>query len=81
MVGELLIIGILIGLNGIFSMSEVSIVTSWKSRLEEMLRRGNLRAKTVLQIAELPNRILSTVQVVITSIGILNGIFCRGNPF
>jgi putative hemolysin len=75
MVEELLIIGILIGLNGVFSMSEVSIVTSRKSRLEEMLRRGNQRAKTVLQIADSPNRFLSTVQVGITSIGILNGIF------
>jgi putative hemolysin len=75
MIEELIVIGILIGLNGLFSMSEIAIVSSRKSRLEEMLRRGNQRAKTVLQIAESPNKFLSTVQVGITSIGILNGIF------
>ncbi len=75
MIEELIVIGILIALNGLFSMSEIAIVSSRKSRLEEMLRRGNLRAKTVLQIAESPNHFLSTVQVGITSIGILNGIF------
>lgn len=75
MVEEVLIIVILIILNGIFSLAEISIVSAKKSRLEELLRKGNGNAKNVLILSESPNKFLSTVQIGITSIGILTGIF------
>jgi len=75
MVEEIAIIAFLIVLNGLFSMAEISIVSAKKSRLEELLRKGNRTAKEVLSLGEHPNKFLSTVQIGITSIGILTGIF------
>ncbi|WP_320052918.1 hemolysin family protein [uncultured Acetobacteroides sp.] len=75
MVEEIAIIALLIILNGLFAMAEISIVSSRKSRLEELLRKGNHTAKKVLSLSEHPNKFLSTVQIGITSIGILTGIF------
>ena len=75
MVEEIAIIAFLIVLNGLFSMAEISIVSAKKSRLEELLRKGNRTAKEVLNLSEHPNKFLSTVQIGITSIGILTGIF------
>jgi putative hemolysin len=75
MAEEIAIIALLIILNGLFSMAEISIVSAKKSRLEELLRKGNLTAKKVLSLSEHPNKFLSTVQIGITSIGILTGIF------
>jgi putative hemolysin len=75
MVSEILILVFLILLNGLFAMSEIAIVSSRKSRLEELLRRGNRKAKLVLHLSESPNRFLSTVQVGITLIAILIGVF------
>lgn len=75
MAGEIVIIAVLIILNGLFSMAEISIVSAKKSRLEELLRKGNKAAKDVLNLSANPNRFLSTVQIGITSIGILTGVF------
>jgi putative hemolysin len=72
---EILIIFLLILLNGIFSMSEIAIVSARKSRLEMQAKRGSVSAKAALEIANTPNRFLSTVQIGITLIGILTGIF------
>ena len=65
----------LIIINGVFAMSEIAIVSSRKARLEELLRKGNKSAKYVINLSETPNKFLSTVQVGITSIGILLGVF------
>jgi Hemolysins and related proteins containing CBS domains len=75
MVEEITIIALLIILNGLFAMAEISIISSRKSRLEELLRKGNRTAKEVLSLSEHPNKFLSTVQIGITSISILTGIF------
>lgn len=75
MAQEILVIIVLILLNGLFSMAEISIVSAKKSRLEELLRRGKKGAKDVIHLASQPNRFLSTVQIGITSIGILTGVF------
>lgn len=75
MAEEILIIILLILLNGLFSMAEISIVSAKKSRLEELLRKGNRNAKKVIYLADNPNKFLSTVQIGITSIGILTGVF------
>lgn len=72
---EVLILIGLILLNGLFAMSEIAIVTAKKSRLEALASRGNRGAKAALKLAEDPTQFLSSVQIGITSIGLLNGIF------
>ena len=72
---EILIILFLILLNGIFSMSEIALVSSRKFKLEAAAKKGNSNAKRALALAENPNTFLSTVQIGITLIGILMGIY------
>ncbi|WP_345268771.1 hemolysin family protein [Nibrella viscosa] len=72
---EIAIILLLTILNGIFSMSEIALVSSRKSRLETAAKNGDQKAQTALNLANAPNRFLSTVQIGITLIGILLGIF------
>lgn len=76
---EMLIILVLILLNGVFSMSEIAMVSARKSRLEAAAKRGDRRAKAALETANNPNRFLSTVQIGITLIGIFTGIFSGEN--
>ncbi|MCF8238839.1 MAG: hemolysin family protein [Saprospiraceae bacterium] len=66
---------LLILLNGFFSMSEIAIVSARKSRLSSSAKRGDRKARIALRAAESPNRFLSTVQIGITLIGILMGIY------
>lgn len=72
---ELLIILFLILLNGIFAMSEIAMVSARKSRLESASKRGDLAARKALELSENPGKLLSTVQIGITAIGILTGIY------
>lgn len=72
---EILIILLLILLNGIFAMSEIAMVSSRKARLEKAARRGDRMAKKALQLSQNPGKFLSTVQIGITLIGILTGIY------
>ena len=72
---EILIIFFLILLNGIFSMSEIAFISARKNRLETAAKKGNTNAKTALDLANSPNEFLSTVQIGITLIGILTGIY------
>lgn len=72
---ELLIILLLVLINGVFSMSEIALVSSRKSRLEAFARTGDKQAKAALDLANSPNRFLSTVQIGITLIGILTGVY------
>ncbi len=65
---------ILIVLNGLLAMTEVAIVAARQARLERMAERGDLLAGGALHVAASPTRSLSTIQVGITSIGILSGI-------
>src|SRR5688572_14791799 len=71
----ILIIFILILLNGVFSMSEIALVSSRKLRLENSAKKGNKQAKEALKLANNPGKFLSTVQIGITLIGILTGIY------
>src|SRR5690606_34837169 len=75
MLTESLIILALILLNGLFSASEIAIVSSRKARLQVLIDRKNAAAKRALRLKESPNQFLSTVQIGITLIGILTGIF------
>jgi len=72
---EIAIIFFLILLNGVFSMSEIALISARKSRLETSAKKGNPSAKTALDLANSPNKFLSTVQIGITLIGILTGIY------
>lgn len=72
---EIAIIFFLIILNGIFSMSEIALISARKSRLETAAKKGNRSAQTALDLANSPNKFLSTVQIGITLIGILTGIY------
>lgn len=72
---ELFIAIFLILLNGVFALSELSIVSARKARLKAMISEGHSGAATALQLAEDPGRFLSTVQIGITLVGILAGAF------
>ena len=72
---EILIIALLILLNGIFAMSEMALVSARKSNLEMQARQGSRGARKALRLAKDPDRFLSTVQIGITLIGILTGIY------
>ena len=72
---EVLIILILILLNGIFSMSELAIISSRKSSLQAAANIGSKAARTALKLASEPDKFLSSVQIGITLIGILTGLF------
>jgi len=71
---ELLLIVLLTLLNGVFAMSELALAASRKVRLSSMADDGDKGAQAALLLLDNPNRFLSTVQIGITSIGVLNGI-------
>ena len=75
---ELIVIVFLLLANGIFAMTEMAIVSSRKTRLEQMQDNGVPGARVALQLAKDPNHMLSTIQVGITLIGILTGAFGGG---
>jgi putative hemolysin len=72
---ELLILVLLILLNGVFALSEMAIVSSRKPRLKAMADRGNPGAKIALRLLEDPSKLLSTVQIGITAIGVIAGAY------
>ena len=72
---EILIIIGLILLNGVFAMSEIALISARKSNLTTDAKKGNKSAQTALKLANEPDRFLSTVQIGITLIGILTGIY------
>jgi Mg2+/Co2+ transporter CorB len=71
---EIALLASLILLNGLFAMSEVALLTARKPRLEALAKHGDSRAAAALRLGTDPTRFLSTIQIGITSIGILNGI-------
>ncbi len=64
----------LILLNGVFAMSEMALTASRKARLQVMVEAGEHGAQTAIELHDKPTKFLSTVQIGITSIGVLNGI-------
>jgi putative hemolysin len=75
---EIFAIFLLLIANGVFAMSEIAVVTARKSRLQELAEKGISRARQALDLANHPNRFLSTVQIGITLVGILAGAFGGG---
>ena len=71
---ELAILVALIVLNGIFAMSEIALITARKSRLQKLAEDGDHSAAVAIHLGEEPTQFLSTIQIGITAIGILNGI-------
>ena len=74
MTTQVLILLGLVVLNGLFAMSEIALVTARKTRLKKLVDEGDHLAAAALALGEDPNRFLSTIQIGITSIGVLNGI-------
>jgi putative hemolysin len=71
---EILLLASLIVLNGLFAMSEIALVTARRSRLAKLAAEGDRAATVAMELGEHPTRFLSTIQIGITAIGILNGI-------
>lgn len=72
---ELVIVILLILANGVFAMSETAFVSARRVRLQQWANEGNAKAAAALEFVNSPNRLLSTVQLGITLIGILAGAF------
>lgn len=72
---EIIIIIVLIFANGIFSMSEIAIVSSRRIRLQKMVENGSHGARAALELVAEPNKFLSTVQFGMTLIGVITGVF------
>lgn len=71
---DIAILIFLILLNGVFAMSEIALVTARKNRLQRLAEDGDKSAGIAIRLGEEPTQFLSTVQIGITAIGILNGI-------
>ena len=71
---EIAILFALICLNGLFAMSEIALVTARKTRMQKLVDEGDSGAAAAIKLGEDPTRFLSTIQIGITSIGVLNGI-------
>lgn len=72
---DLLVILLLILLNGLFAMSEIALLSAKKVKLQKAGSKGSKAARIALELAEQPDKFLSTIQIGITLIGILTGIF------
>lgn len=72
---EVLVVFLLLVANGVFSMSEIAVVSSRKTRLQQRAEAGDASAQRALALAENPERFLATVQIGITLVGTLAGAF------
>ncbi|MEW5862371.1 MAG: CNNM domain-containing protein [Pseudomonadota bacterium] len=72
---EIAILASLILLNGLFAMSEVALLTARRTRLAARAAKGDALAAAAARLAADPTHFLSTIQIGITAIGLLNGIF------
>ena len=79
---EILILAFLILLNGVFAMSEVALLTARVPKLATQANKGDTMSAAAVKLGAEPTRFLSTIQIGITSIGLLNGVhpldFARG---
>jgi putative hemolysin len=74
MIGVFILLGLII-INGLVVMSEIALISAKKSRLEQSAMRGDENAKTALKLQEKPEVFLSTAQIFITVIAILEGVY------
>ncbi len=73
MLTQVVLILLLIVINGLFAMAEIAVISARKTRLQQRASEGDKGALVALELADTPNRFLSTVQVGITLIGVLSG--------
>lgn len=71
---EIFVLVLLIVINGIFAMSEIALLTARRAKLAKLAEEGNPAARVAASLGEEPTRFLSTIQVGITSVGILIGV-------
>ena len=71
---DIFLIFMLTLLNGVFAMSEMALASCRKPRLAALVAEGDKGARAALRLMTQPTQFLSTVQIGITSIGVLNGI-------
>jgi putative hemolysin len=76
---EVLFLAVLVLLNGVFALSEIAVVSARKTRLQQWADEGRSSAAAALQLANEPGRFLSTIQVGITTIGILSGALAEAS--
>ena len=72
---DIIIIIFLILLNGVFAMYEMALISARKSSLNNDIRHGSKAAQVALNLVNQPEKFLSTIQIGITLIGILTGIY------
>lgn len=72
---EAVVVLVLVTVNGLFSMSELAIVSARRARLQELAERGSRGARLALRLAEKPAEFLATVQIGITLVGIISGAY------
>ena len=79
MLYQFLILLALLAVSGLFAMAELAIVSSRRIRLKQMAEKGSKGARAALRLMEEPTRFLSTVQIGITLIGVLAGVYSGAN--
>ncbi len=70
---DIFLLVVLIIINGVFAMSEIAVVSSRKARLQNLSDDGSIGAEAALKLHQEPTSFLSTIQVGITSVGIMSG--------
>jgi putative hemolysin len=75
MIGDFLLLLLLVCVNGLFAMAELATFSSRPTRLKELANRGSGGARAALRLLEHPTRFLSSVQIGITLIGVLSGVY------
>ncbi len=75
MIGDFLLLLLLVCINGLFAMAELATFSSRPTRLKELANRGSGGARAALRLLDHPTRFLSSVQIGITLIGVLSGVY------
>ena len=70
---QVILLFVLILINGLFSMTEMAVVSTRRARLQKCLEDGDKRARTVLDLLDNPNDFFSTIQIAISLIGVITG--------
>lgn len=70
---KIILLFILLIINGLFSMTEMAVVSLRKSKLQSEVAKGNRKAQTAIDLAENPGDFFSTIQIVITLVGVVTG--------
>src|SRR5262245_44489104 len=75
LLGEILVILLLLLLNGFFALSEMALVSAKRARLQAAAEQGRTGAKTALALLDDPTTLLSSIQIYITLISMVTGVY------